>query len=79
MYHNFWLAKPYGLAKYGLANQKLCYIPICKSWEKDKECSWEWLVNTDPGQMMLWKAFHLRVFETKDHLGACQGCIHVQM
>ena len=29
MQHSFWLAKPYGLA-----NQKLCYIPIYKSWRK---------------------------------------------
>ena len=29
MQHNFLLAKPYGLA-----NQKLCYIPICNSWRK---------------------------------------------
>ena len=29
MKHNFWLAKPYGLA-----NQKLCYIQICKSWRQ---------------------------------------------
>ena len=43
MLHNFWLAKPYGLA-----NQKLCYIPIDKSSRKrDKEYSWEWLVNTN--------------------------------
>ena len=26
MLHNFWLAKPYGLANYGLVNQKLRYI-----------------------------------------------------
>ena len=37
MKHNFWLAKPYGLAKYGLANQKFCYIQIYKSlWKKKK-------------------------------------------
>ena len=29
MKHNFWLAKPYGLA-----NQKLCYIQSYKSWRK---------------------------------------------
>ena len=29
MKHNFWLAKPYGLA-----NQKLCYIQIYKVLEK---------------------------------------------
>ena len=29
MSHNFWLAKPYGLA-----NQKLCYIQIYKILEK---------------------------------------------
>ena len=29
MQHNFWLAKPYDLA-----NQKLCYIQIDKSWKK---------------------------------------------
>ena len=38
MKHNFWLAKPYGLA-----NQKLCYIQIVLNidqfWEQDKECS----------------------------------------
>ena len=38
---------------YGLANQKLCYIPMLlnneKSGEKDQEVSKEWLVNTDPG------------------------------
>ena len=35
MLHNFWLAKPYGLA-----NQKLCYIQIDKIfWEKDNEFS----------------------------------------
>ena len=48
MSHNFWLAKPYGLA-----NQKLYYIQmplnIGKSREQDKEQSKEWLVNTDYG------------------------------
>ena len=48
MLHNFWLAKPYGLA-----NKKLCYIQmllnIDKTGEQDLECSQEWLVNTDPG------------------------------
>ena len=46
MLHNFWLAKPYGLS-----NQKLCFIQMCNFGEKDKECSWEWLVNTDPGSV----------------------------
>ena len=43
MLHNFWLAKPYGLA-----DQQLYYIQIYKIAEKDKEWSWEWLVNTGP-------------------------------
>ena len=40
MFHNFWLAKPYGLA-----NQKLCYIQIYKTWEEHKECFWSIFIN----------------------------------
>ena len=47
MLHNFWLAKPHGLA-----NQKVCYIQVFlkieKSGEKDKEHLIEWSVNRDP-------------------------------
>ena len=47
MQHDFWLAKPDGLA-----NQKLCCIQMLlnteKSVEQDLERSEEWLVNTDP-------------------------------
>ena len=35
MKHNFWLPKPYGLT-----NQKLCYIQICKSWRKRLGTFW---------------------------------------
>ena len=44
MLYNFWLAKPYGLA-----NQKLCYstLKFTNLGEKDREFSWEWLMNTD--------------------------------
>ena len=44
MQQNIYLAKPNGLA-----NQMLCYIQICKSWEKKyKERSGEWLMNMGP-------------------------------
>ena len=49
MLHNFWLAKPYGLA-----NKKLCYIQIGKFWRKDKECSWEWFGEYGPRYNGLW-------------------------
>ena len=48
MYHNFWLAKPYGLA-----NQKLYYIQLWLnieiSGEQGREHAKEWLLNTGPG------------------------------
>ena len=47
MQHNFWLAKPYGLA-----NQKLCYSQI---WNKDlgeKEWTlWKMVDEYGPGSM----------------------------
>ena len=46
MKHEFWLAKACGLV-----NQNLRYIQMLlnieKPGEQDKECSEEWLVNTD--------------------------------
>ena len=36
MQHNFWLAKPYGLA-----NQKLCYIQMLLDRDKSGEQDWE--------------------------------------
>ena len=42
---------------YGLANQKLCYIQMLlnieKSREQGQERSEEWLMNTDPGDILM--------------------------
>ena len=46
-----WLNHAYGLAwlnrLYDLANQKLCYFQIHKTWRKRQRMLWEWLVKTD--------------------------------
>ena len=47
MSHNFWLAKPFGLA-----NQKLCYIQIYKILEKKTKNVLDWLVNTEPDKFL---------------------------
>ena len=50
MQHNFWLAKPYGLA-----NQKVCCIQMLLNILKKKPFGTrleEWLVNTDSDQLV---------------------------
>ena len=45
MQQNCRFAKPYGVASLKLC----CILNLHSLGEKDKECSLEWLVNTDPG------------------------------
>ena len=52
MQHNFWLAKPYGLA-----NQKLCYIQIYLILAKKTKIFLEnaWWIRTQTFIWMFWK------------------------
>ena len=60
--HNFWLAKPYGLA-----NQKLCYIQIYKSWRKRQRTFLEMFGEYEPWSLVLTlsQTTNFRLFQTE--------------